>query len=82
MRTRQRLIEVLDSVNPQAVSWFTKSICADMSLLLRGEFLWQGGVRLWLDTFKSRLDSDHIRELLIEGLAILEADKLTGCAAS
>jgi hypothetical protein len=79
MRSRTRLIEVLDSVNPQAVSWFTKSICTDMALLLRGEFFWQGGVRIWLDTFQSNRDSDHIRELLQEGLAILEADRLTGC---
>lgn len=79
MRTRQRLIEVLDSVNPQAVTWFTKSVCTDMALLLRGEFFWRGGVSLWLETFSPERDSAHIRELLMEGLALLEADKLTGC---
>jgi hypothetical protein len=81
MRSRQRLIEVLNSVNRQAVHWSEFEACVQMRRRLQG----QPGVFYFVnETLNHHPDfsSTHIRELLQEGLAILAADKLTGCSAS
>lgn len=84
MRTRQRLIEVLDSVNENVVL-FTEFMCCDwLAEVLRGNHhteYWYNRSLAIVSTVNYH-GSTHIRELLTEGLAILEADKLTGCSAS
>lgn len=83
MRTRQRLIEVLDSVNGLVVGFNDRTMAYFMSQWLKqGNSLWSGDVTPYYKDYITReVGSPHIRELLTEGLAILEADKLTGCRA-
>ena len=82
MRSRQRLIEVLNSVNRFAVTqdeWAT-ALFIGATLKYR-----PNNLNECIATVRSRLisplwiKSPHIRELLQEGLALLEADKLMGC---
>ena len=82
MRSRERLIEVLDSVNCQVVTQYEWSTCMITASALKYNVTVNVAAALRARlTSPLWIESPHIRELLTEGLAILEADKLTGCSA-
>lgn len=78
MRSRERLIEVLDSVN--AVCPAEKLACRCMAQILHHSLTDISVINIFMNDPHPN-DSPHIRELLQEGLQILATEKLTGCGS-